>query len=78
MSGDRPTSPDQLAAGREIGRSSGLEHVYVERALDAPGRTTTCPNCRTPVITREVWGAVDNRLKAGACPSCATPIAGRW
>lgn len=73
-----PTRPADLAAGVRAGRAAGLRYVYVERALDAPGRATHCPGCGGEVITRRVWGLTENRLTDGACPDCGTTIEGSW
>lgn len=78
MTAHRPTAPQRLAEGVEIGRAAGLRHVYVERALGATGRTTFCPGCGSAVVTRGVWSTEDNRLRHGACPACGTPVDGRW
>lgn len=78
MSDRDPTSPALLAEGVGIGRSAGLRHVYVERALGDAGRQTECPACDAVVVRRDVWRLAESLLVSGACPTCATPIAGRW
>jgi pyruvate formate lyase activating enzyme len=78
MTGPAPTAPVQLAEAVRIGRAAGLRHVYVERALGSAGRTTFCPGCGDPVISRGVWSTEDNRLLQGTCPTCATTVDGRW
>jgi pyruvate formate lyase activating enzyme len=78
MAEHRPTPPARLAEAVQIGRTAGLRHVYVERALGAAGRTTFCPACGAETVTRGIWSTEDNRLRHGACPACATPVQGRW
>lgn len=74
-----PTSPDRLADARAIGHAAGLRHVYVERALGAEGRTTYCPRCVRPLVTRKVWGLeTAGGLKDGACGHCRVEVAGVW
>ena len=73
-----PTSPAALAAGVREGREAGLRYVYVERALDEPGRRTGCPGCGTTVVERDVWALRRSLLERGACPACRTPVPGIW
>jgi pyruvate formate lyase activating enzyme len=75
-----PTPPATLERAVEIGRSSGLNHVY---AGNRPGRmgaleSTRCQACGVIVIERYGFRIVRNDLENGSCPSCGTPIAGRW
>ena len=76
--GDSPTTPAALAVAREIGRTAGLHHVYVDRALGEEGRTTRCPSCAGSLIERDVNRTRAMRLSQGRCPFCATRIQGRW
>ncbi|MEY9927462.1 pyruvate formate lyase activating enzyme [Catenulispora sp. GP43] len=73
-----PTTPDRLAAGVRVGNEAGLAFVYVERALDAAGRRTRCPDCTTVLVERGIWETRELRLIGGTCPGCARPIPGRW
>ena len=78
MRGADPTSPAALAAGRSIGRESGLYFVYVERALGPDGRNTGCPQCNTPLVGRGIWKMVHNKVRDGRCPECGFSVPGRW
>ncbi|MFH7319875.1 AmmeMemoRadiSam system radical SAM enzyme [Desulfurivibrio sp. D14AmB] len=78
MMGPHPTPPETLHRAREIGRASGLHHVYVGNIHDNEGENTTCPNCGTTLITRLGFGVGSNQLIKGHCPQCDTEIAGRW
>jgi pyruvate formate lyase activating enzyme len=73
-----PTSPAALAAGRSIGRESGLHFVYVERALGPDGRNTACPQCNTELVGRGIWRMVHNKIRDGRCPECDFSVPGRW
>jgi pyruvate formate lyase activating enzyme len=73
-----PTLPSALERARTIGHESGLRFVYVERALGATGRNTTCPSCSLTLIDREVWRMVHNGITDGRCPQCGLSIPGRW
>ncbi|MEV8032344.1 radical SAM protein [Streptomyces sp. NPDC002742] len=77
-SGDVPTLPSALAEGVAAGRGAGLRHIYVERALGAAGRATSCPKCDGLVVERDLWKLTANRLRDGACPDCGTRVEGRW
>jgi pyruvate formate lyase activating enzyme len=78
MQDENPSDPRALAGAVAAGRSAGLRHVYVERALGAEGRATHCPSCGAEVITRGIWSLEENRLVAGCCPECGTGVKGRW
>lgn len=78
MGGSDPTAPDDLAAAVTAARAEGLRHVYVERALGDEGRTTRCPSCTAPVVTRGIWCLDNDRLDDGHCPDCGAGIEGRW
>ena len=73
-----PTSPDHLRRARDAGHEAGLNYVYVERALGAPGRQTRCPRCDSVLVEREVWRTASLIVQDGACPSCGLAIAGLW
>ncbi|GID96341.1 AmmeMemoRadiSam system radical SAM enzyme [Amorphoplanes digitatis] len=78
MTGHDPTTPADLAEAVRIGHAAGLRHVYVERALGAPGRATRCPGCDETVVRRGVWRLEASELTGGRCARCDHPIDGRW
>jgi pyruvate formate lyase activating enzyme len=41
-------------------------------------QTTFCPNCRRPVIERDIFSVTAFNLDAGRCRFCHTAIAGVW
>jgi pyruvate formate lyase activating enzyme len=79
--GQRDTSVEDLLHAAEIGRESGLRHIY---AGNLPGRVgqwedTRCPQCNETLIHRYGYLIRDYRLTPeGRCPRCSTPIPGRW
>jgi pyruvate formate lyase activating enzyme len=78
MTAANPSSPDSLAAAREIGHLAGLRYVYVERALGPTGRHTRCPRCRAVLVERGIWNTLRDATLDGRCPRCAETIPGRW
>jgi pyruvate formate lyase activating enzyme len=73
-----PTLPSALSAAVGIGHEAGLRFVYVERALGADGRRTSCPACGKPLIERDIWALRANLITDGTCPACRTPVPGIW
>ena len=74
-----PTPVDTLVRARDIARSAGLHYVYLGNVRGVPeAETTFCPNCRKPVIERDIFAITHNRLVSGSCPQCRTRIAGVW
>ena len=69
----------QAWALRDTARSAGLHYVYLGNLRGVPeAETSFCPNCRKPVIERDVFAVTHNRLVSGGCPQCRTRIAGGW
>ncbi len=75
------TKPENLIRAAEIGKGSGLRHVY---AGNLPGRVgdledTRCHNCGHTLIRRYGYFIEEYRVDVnGCCPSCGTNIPGRW
>ena len=77
----RDTSAEDLLRAIEIGRESGLRHIY---AGNLPGlvtewEDTRCPQCGETLIER--YGYLIKRYLLspdGRCPHCSTAIPGRW
>lgn len=74
------TSPTTLRRALEIGRESGLRHVYVGNApaLAGLGEQTTCPSCGVVVVERLGLQARSLMTGCGCCPSCGVGVAGIW
>jgi len=75
-----PRTPvNVLTRAREIGRRAGLRYVYIGNVRGVPdAETTFCPNCRKPVIEREIFFVRTMNLEGGKCKHCKTSIAGVW
>jgi pyruvate formate lyase activating enzyme len=75
------TTAAMLRRATDIGKESGLRHVY---AGNLPGRVgdlehTRCPECDELLIERYGYLIREyNLTPAGGCPSCGTHIPGRW
>jgi pyruvate formate lyase activating enzyme len=78
LSSDRPTNLEEMNRAVESGRRAGLRYIYVERALGAAGRATTCPACGLHVVERGVWNTERIELNDGRCGNCCSRIPGRW
>jgi len=72
MTDPENTAPDDLMRAAEIGKKSGLRHVY---AGNLPGRTgnlenTCCPDCGKLLVARCGYRILSYDLTAdGCCPS---------
>ena len=81
MNDPENTTAEMLLAAADIGRTSGLQHVY---AGNMPGRVgdledTRCARCRVTLIARRGYQIQSYRLTpTGGCPSCGTAAPGRW
>jgi pyruvate formate lyase activating enzyme len=77
----RDTNSEDLLRAVEIGRQSGLRHIYAGNLPGSVGEweDTRCPNCNETLIERYGYLIKNYRLTAdGRCPKCATAIPGRW
>ncbi len=64
---------------KEIARSAGLRYVYIGNVAGlADAETTFCPNCKKPVIERDIFAVTSFNLETGKCRLCQTKIAGVW
>ena len=74
-----PVTPQEsLDLALKHGQDVGLRYIYVGNVLGDAHQHTNCPDCRQPLIRRNGFAVVENRLVDGACPDCGTAIAGRW
>ncbi len=75
-----PVTPvDILVQAQNIARSAGLHYAYIGNVPGLPNAETTfCPNCRKPVIERDIYAIKLVNLADGKCKSCQTQIAGVW
>ncbi len=74
-----PTPVDTLVKAREAAKAEGLHYSYIG---NVPGmrdaETTFCPNCRKPVVERDIFAVTAVNLVQGKCRACGTRIAGVW
>jgi pyruvate formate lyase activating enzyme len=81
MTDPRDTRPEDLLRAVDMGKRSGLRHVY---AGNLPGMVgdledTRCPNCRKVLVKRYSYLIQAYHLTPeGSCPDCGTHIPGRW
>jgi pyruvate formate lyase activating enzyme len=81
MTDPRDTRPEDLLRAVDMGKRSGLRHVY---AGNLPGMVgdledTRCPNCRKVLVKRYSYLIQAYHLTPeGSCPDCSTHIPGRW
>ena len=74
-----PTPVEILVKAREVARAAGLRYVYIGNVREVPdAQTTFCPNCRRPIIERDIFSVTAFNLDAGKCRFCHTAIAGVW
>ncbi len=74
-----PTPPGTLVRARKIAMEAGLDYVYLGNVHDADGDTTFCPQCRAPLIVRDLYEIKRHALaQGGFCPACGTAIPGRF
>jgi pyruvate formate lyase activating enzyme len=81
MNDPENTTAQMLLAAADIGRGSGLQHVY---AGNLPGRVgdledTRCASCGDTLLARHGYQIRSYRVTPdGRCPSCGTAVPGRW
>lgn len=74
-----PTPIDILLKAREIARSQGLRYVYIGNVREVDdAETTYCPNCKKPIIERDIFSVSSFHLVDGKCKFCKTAIPGVW
>ena len=74
-----PTPVQTLVKARELARTEGLHYVYIGNVPGLDGAETTwCPNCKKPVVERDIFAVTALNLAAGKCRACGTKIAGVW
>ena len=74
-----PTPVETLLQARAIAQKAGLRYVYVGNVPGLEGAETTwCPNCKKPVVERDIFAVTALNLTDGKCRSCGTRIAGVW
>ncbi len=75
------TAVETLIRAAEIGYGTGLRYVYAGNlpGMVGPYENTYCPECKTPLIERDGFRVLANRIvSGGCCPECSTVIPGIW
>jgi len=73
-----PTPISTLERAWEIGKSAGLDFVYVGNVPGHQHDNTYCPACGALVIRRRGFDVTKYDLRAGRCLHCGQQIAGVW
>lgn len=74
---DKPrTSIETLAKAYNIAKSTGLNYVYLGNISNINTSTTYCKNCHTPLIVRDGFKTLENKLVNSRCPNCETTCDG--
>ncbi len=76
---DRPRPPTStLIRAHDIGKSVGLQYIYLGNVLDPAHEGTQCPTCGTALIQRYGYDTQTLWKTSGVCPQCKTKIPGVW
>ena len=74
-----PTPVETLVKARDAARAEGLHYVYIGNVPGLEGaETTLCPNCKKPVVERDIFAVTALNLADGKCRFCGARIAGVW
>ena len=71
-----PTSVASLRRAADIGRESGLAHVYIGNAPDLDAEDTRCAGCGGVVIERHGYRVRNHLRPDGTCRDCGRRLAG--
>lgn len=72
------TSTATLERAYEIGKTAGLQFVYVGNILDSQRESTHCPDCGERLVQRYGYHTETHWTTPGVCPQCNTVIPGVW
>ncbi len=74
---DRERTPlNTLLRAYDIGKSEGLNFIYLGNVNDYIHQSTFCPNCQELLIKRNGYYLSIQNLDKNRCKKCETPIAG--
>lgn len=76
MNDINPTSLEDLKRAYKIGKTSGLNYVYVGNIADEKLESTYCPKCKQVFIKRKGYSI--DIIKSSECLKCGEKIAGRF
>jgi len=64
-----PHSHKTLKKARQMALDLGLKYVYAGNIDDLEANTTYCPETGEPLIKRQGFFVIENKLENGQCPS---------
>ncbi len=70
------TSAETLLRARSIGRSAGLDYVYLGNVASAGGEDTLCPGCGATIIRRRSMQMLEVNMTGNHCDFCQYEVAG--
>ena len=74
-----PTPVEVLLRARSAAISAGLRYVYVGNVRGVPEvQDTFCPQCKKPVVRRDIFAVTAMDIQDGKCKLCGTAIPGVW
>jgi len=74
---DLPVTPvEEMIKAYEIGKSAGLEYIYLGNIDTDKYEHTYCPSCGEVLIKRKIFTLVENKIKGNKCPKCSYEIKG--
>ncbi len=71
-----PTPLESLRRAADIGRGSGLAHVYIGNAPELEAEDTHCAGCGALVIERHGYRVRNDLRQDGTCRACGRRLAG--
>ncbi|BCS88312.1 AmmeMemoRadiSam system radical SAM enzyme [Pseudodesulfovibrio sediminis] len=71
-----PTSGDSLDMAYNMGKSKGLQYVYIGNMPGLDRQNTLCPGCGELLIERSGFGMTKSNLHNGKCTKCGHTIPG--
>jgi pyruvate formate lyase activating enzyme len=72
-----PTPLSTLRSAHEIATAGGLYNVYIGNVWGEPD-ITYCPKCGKPLVEREGFSVLYNKIREGKCFNCGEKIFGRF
>ena len=72
----KATPLESLQRARDIGRQSGLHHIYLGNVTE--GSNTVCYQCGNSIVERNYMSLNKILIKNGRCPYCDSLIPGVW
>lgn len=68
----KPTKFETLMKAYNTAKRMGLKYVYTGNLSNIATSTTYCKHCGEPLIKRDGYNIIENKLDNGVCPFCNT------